>query len=205
MGSLSTWIRYAATKFEHSIKISWESYNAGHLNAKEFHDCVWKNFFHSRLTFLHMNKGKEMEPTIAGHRGNVLVRKLPVAEPKQVFVGDVVLLLDPEKQDDFIIRRLAAKEGYEMISKDEKDTPFVLEKNQCWITSDNENMKPKEARDSRLFGPVPMTNIIGRVIYSLRSAVDHGPVQNSDYAMAQDTSVLAVELDVDEMSRNTKT
>lgn len=36
----------------------------------------------------------------------------------------------------------------------------------------------QEAKDSRMFGPVPMTDIVGRVIYSLRTAVDHGPVQN---------------------------
>ena len=36
----------------------------------------------------------------------------------------------------------------------------------------------QEANDSRLFGPVNMTDIVGRVIYCLRTAVDHGPVQN---------------------------
>lgn len=36
----------------------------------------------------------------------------------------------------------------------------------------------QEARDSRLFGPLPMSDIVGRVIYCLQSAIDHGPVQN---------------------------
>lgn len=36
----------------------------------------------------------------------------------------------------------------------------------------------QEANDSRTFGPVPMSDIVGRVIYCLRTAVDHGPVQN---------------------------
>uniref|UniRef100_A0A0D9W1Q6 Uncharacterized protein n=1 Tax=Leersia perrieri TaxID=77586 RepID=A0A0D9W1Q6_9ORYZ len=61
-----------------------------------------------------------------------------------------------------------------------------------------------EARDSRVFGPVPMTDILGRVVYSLRTAVDHGPVENSRMAMNQDSSVLAVELDVEEMAKNNK-
>jgi hypothetical protein len=60
-----------------------------------------------------------------------------------VFVGDVVLLKDPEKSDDLIIRRLAALEGYEMVSNDEKDEPFVLEKDQCWVLADNLALKPK--------------------------------------------------------------
>jgi hypothetical protein len=62
---------------------------------------------------------------------------------RQVFVGDVVLLQDPEKSDDLIIRRLAALEGYEMVSSDEKDEPFVLEKDQCWVLADNQALKPK--------------------------------------------------------------
>jgi hypothetical protein len=62
---------------------------------------------------------------------------------RQVFVGDVVLLKDPEKSDDLIVRRLAALEGYEMASTDEKDEPFVLEKDQCWVLADNQALKPK--------------------------------------------------------------
>jgi hypothetical protein len=60
-----------------------------------------------------------------------------------VFVGDVVLLKDPEKSGNFVIRRLAALEGYEMVSNDEKDEPFVLEKDQCWVLADNLVLKPK--------------------------------------------------------------
>lgn len=43
----------------------------------------------------------------------------------------------------------------------------------------------QEANDSRSFGPVNMTDIVGRAIYCLRNAVEqghvvveHGPVQN---------------------------
>ena len=62
---------------------------------------------------------------------------------RRVFVGDVVVLKDPEKSDNFLVRRLAAIEGYEMVSTDEKDEPFVLEKNECWVLADNEKLKPK--------------------------------------------------------------
>lgn len=53
------------------------------------------------------------------------------------------MLKDPIKSDDFLVRRLAAVEGYEMVSTDEKDEPFVLVKDQCWVLADNENVKPK--------------------------------------------------------------
>ncbi|RZB48249.1 hypothetical protein D0Y65_051684 [Glycine soja] len=61
--------------------------------------------------------------------------------------------------------------------------------------------KLQEAKDSRLFGPVNMTDIVGRVIYRLRTCVDHGCVRNS---MLKIWPVLAVELDVEEMSKNHK-
>ncbi|KAM7496103.1 hypothetical protein LguiA_020517 [Lonicera macranthoides] len=204
MVSLSTWFRYAAHKFEYSVSLSWKSYQRGQITDREMGDVVWKSFFQGKLTYLHWNKGEAMAPTIAEKGGTLLVRKLPAADPKRVFVGDVVVLKDPQKSDNYLVRRLAAVEGYEMASTDEKDEPFVLNKDECWVLADNENLKPKEANDSRLFGPVNMTDIVGRVIYCLRTAVDHGPVQNSHFGMRKDSPVLEVELDVDEMAKNQK-
>lgn len=208
MVSLSTWVRYAAHKFEYSLTLSWKRTNIGQTNARELGELsnsLWKNFFQGKLTFLHRNKGEEAETPKAEPGGTLLIRKLPYPDTRQLYVGDVVLLKDPEKKDDYLVRRLVATEGYEMISKDEKDAPFVLEENECWVVSANSKLKPKEAKDSRLFGPIPMTSIVGRVIYSLRSAVDHGPVQNSSLATIQDSPVLAVELDVEEMANSSKT
>ncbi|KAH7691516.1 Peptidase S26A signal peptidase I protein [Dioscorea alata] len=145
MVSLSTWFRYAANKFEYSLSLGWKKYNIGQINGRELSDAIWKNFFQGKLTFLHWNKGEEMAPTITGEGGTLLVRKLPFPAPTQVFVGDVVMLKDPDKPDDYLVRRLAAIEGYEMVSKDEKDEPFVLEKDQCWVMSDNEALKAKVA------------------------------------------------------------
>eukprot|EP00257_Ricinus_communis_P022793 XP_015582623.1 uncharacterized protein LOC8275979 isoform X3 [Ricinus communis] len=108
----------------------------------------------------------------------VILNYFIISFNRHVFVGDVVVVKDPDNTDNFLVRRLAAVEGYEMVSSDEKDEPFVLENDQCWVLADNEKLKPKEANDSRKFGPVPMSGIVGRVIYCLRTAVDHGPVQN---------------------------
>lgn len=62
---------------------------------------------------------------------------------RRVGVGDVVVLKDPMSIEKYLVRRLAAIEGYEMASIDEKDEPFVLERDQCWLLSDNENLKTK--------------------------------------------------------------
>ncbi|KAH7577678.1 hypothetical protein ACOSQ2_001338 [Xanthoceras sorbifolium] len=204
MVSLSTWFRYLGHKLEYSLSLSLKNYSRGQINDIELRDSVWKYVFQGKLTYLHWNKGGEMAPVIGEQGGTLLVRKIPAADPTRVFVGDVVVLKDPEKSDNYLVRRLAAIEGYEMASTDEKDDPFVLEKDQCWVLADNGNLKPKEANDSRTFGPVSMTNIVGRAIYCLRTAVDHGPVQNSHFSMRKDSPVLEVELDVDDMVKNHK-
>ncbi|KAL4190317.1 hypothetical protein AMTRI_Chr07g24110 [Amborella trichopoda] len=179
MVSISTLCRYLAHRLEYSVALSWKKYKVGQIRNDQVSDSMIKNLLQVKLTtYLHWKHGEEMAPTITGKEGTLLVRKLPYPEPTRVFVGDVVILKDPEKPDDYIVRRLAAVEGYEMVSKDDKDTPFVLEKDQCWVLADNESLSAKEAHDSRIFGPVPMTDIIGRVIYCLRNSIDHGPVQN---------------------------
>ncbi|XWS31421.1 hypothetical protein CRYUN_Cryun23aG0074000 [Craigia yunnanensis] len=199
MVSLSTWCRYLVHKLEYSFTLGWKSYKRGQISDRELQDAVWKNVFQGKLTYLHWNKGEAMAPTIGEQGGTLLVRKIPAADPTRVFVGDAIVLKDPDNSDNYLVRRLAATEGYEMVSKDEKDEPFVLEKDQCWVLADNEKLKPKEAKDSRFFGPVPMTDIVGRVIYCLRTAVDHGPVQNSHFSTRKDSPVLEIELDVDDM------
>lgn len=54
-----------------------------------------------------------------------------------------MVLRDPEKPRSFLVRRLAATAGYEMASTDEKDEPFTLGKDECWVLADNEKLKPK--------------------------------------------------------------
>jgi len=54
-----------------------------------------------------------------------------------------VVVKDPEKPDNYLLRRLTAVEGYEMVSTDEKDEAFVLEKDQCWVVAENEKLKAK--------------------------------------------------------------
>ena len=62
---------------------------------------------------------------------------------RYVYVGDVVVLKNPENSESYIVRRIAAVESYEMVSTDANDEPFVLEKNECWVVADNEKLKPK--------------------------------------------------------------
>lgn len=66
------------------------------------------------------------------------------------------------------------------------------------MLADNEDLKPPEVIDSRSFGPLPVENIMGRIIYYSRPN-DHGAVQNSRAAMEADRAVLEAELDLSKL------
>ncbi|KAL6591466.1 hypothetical protein ACP70R_049969 [Stipagrostis hirtigluma subsp. patula] len=149
MASPSTWatrLRYALSKMSYSAAVSLRMYNAGKIRKiGEFASCLHSNFFHAKLTSVHWapNLGNEMAPAIHSNGAAVLVRKLlRETNPMPLFVGDVVVVRDPE-DSQFLIRRLAAIEGCEMVSTDENDTPFVLAHNNCWVLADNQSLMPK--------------------------------------------------------------
>jgi hypothetical protein len=56
-------------------------------------------------------------------------------------------------------------------------------------------------RDSRAFGFVPLSSVLGRVVYSVRSAGEHGPVANSPSSASGDAAVAEAEVDVDALAR----
>lgn len=92
------------------------------------------------------------------------------------------------------MRRVAACEGEEMLSSSPDDEPFVLQPGYCWVLADNKELTPAEAVDSRSFGPLAMSSVMGRVVYFHRSATDHGVVHNSEAAQWMDEPVLKCEL-----------
>ena len=101
------------------------------------------------------------------------------------------------------MRRLAAVEGEEMVSN-ESDESWELPPGHCWVLSESADFKPNEVIDSRIFGPLPVENIIGRVIYQCQSPTEHGPTGNSEEAMFEDAAVLDAELDVDSFCNNSQ-
>ena len=77
---------------------------------------------------------------------------------------------------------------------------FVIPKGHAWVVADNEDIPHVDVPDSRTFGPLPLSNVLGRVVYALRSVTDHGVVHNSGEATAVDQPVLQTELDVELMA-----
>uniref|UniRef100_A0A803LMQ3 Peptidase S26 domain-containing protein n=1 Tax=Chenopodium quinoa TaxID=63459 RepID=A0A803LMQ3_CHEQI len=59
-----------------------------------------------------------------------------------------------------------------------------------------------ESNDSRTYGPISITNIVGRAIYRFRTAENHNVVVNSTDSLQDDASVLFVELDPAEVQLN---
>ena len=55
----------------------------------------------------------------------------------------MVVFNDPIDSKTERVRRVAAVEGEEMVSINENDKPFELERGACWVLCDNDLVKPK--------------------------------------------------------------
>lgn len=111
--------------------------------------------------------------------------------PNRVHVNDVVVIRDPNDVRRKYVRRVVALSGEEMVSEDKEEESFRVPAQHCWVVRDNANAE--YAPDSTTFGPLTLSNILGRVMYAIRSATDHGRVLNSAYGMLEDSIVLASE------------
>ncbi|EIE23483.1 hypothetical protein COCSUDRAFT_53353 [Coccomyxa subellipsoidea C-169] len=132
----------------------------------------------------------------------LLMRCMPRASLRSIFSGDVVAFNSPLApaggQENIMVRRVAAVEGDELITDDPADASFTIPEGRCWVLADNEELKPPDVIDSRTFGPLPVENIVGRIVYYVRQN-DHGVVENSKTAMAADAAVLEAELDLEKL------
>ncbi|KAK9724305.1 hypothetical protein RND81_05G062500 [Saponaria officinalis] len=195
--------QYLSQKVSHASLLTLEKYETGQLALKDVWATGVRNTFTRGMIYLYRTNGSEMEPTVSP-KDTLVVRKLPYLSAsskilkqhrQQLDVGDVVVLKDPMDSNNHIVRRLAAVGGYEMASTNEDDKPFVIEDGQCWVLSDNNSLQPKEFNDSRTYGPISMSDIVGRVIYRYRTFHDNGLMVNSKLSMIYDMPVLYIEVD----------
>lgn len=116
----------------------------------------------------------------------------PVADQLvQVYIDDVVVVRDPTDARRKYVRRVAGLPGDELVSDLAGERSMQIPGDHCWVVRDNE--AAVDSPDSRKFGPLSLEHILGRVMYAIRSATDHGRVASSPYAMASDSIVLAQE------------
>ncbi|KAH9602312.1 hypothetical protein KSS87_010894 [Heliosperma pusillum] len=180
-------------------------YDAGEVAYEDAWKCALE-LLSTKMTYFYCNKGLEMESTLS-FNDTLFIRKLPYTNARehcqQMNVGDVVILKDPVVSGNYLVRRLAALGGCEMASTNKDDKPFVMKPGQAWVLSDNNRLHPKESKDSRLYGPIWMSDILGRVIYRFRTPDDQGLVKNNEVSMKWDFPVYSYELDTKEMQRFT--
>ena len=161
--------------------------------------------------------GAAMAPTLnaaarrdAGAVEGLLLWREPGLAPR---VGDVVALTAPpadavvappplEAQGAILIRRVGALGGQTLVTDDPADGEVAVPPGCVWVEADNAALPPSAARDSRSFGPVPTSSLLGRIVYSAASSTDHGPVVDgvSAATAADAAAVLAAEpVDVDRL------
>src|SRR4051794_40334729 len=103
-------------------------------------EASWKD----RILFLLARRdafqveGDSMNPTL-NHADVVLVRRT-----RSVIIGDVVLAKHPFKQSVKVLKRVTEIDDH----------------GRCHLTGDN----PDESTDSRTFGSVPLSDIIGKIV-----------------------------------------
>eukprot|EP00210_Caulerpa_lentillifera_P004646 g4431.t1 len=165
--------------------------------------------FTQELTEVIYLSGPSMTPTLNpnGEKDRdavdrLLLRLIPLPSVRSIHVFDVVAFDSPYRFGDnqtVLVRRVAALPGHQMISDSVVLEPFVIPPDHCWVLADNSKLEPSEVVDSRFFGPLPLENIRGRVIYNGYNKQDHGRVLNSAKSRLVDEAVLKYELDLDRM------
>ena len=132
------------------------------------------------------NSGLSMYPTFTGDREFVFVSDSTDYCPR---VGDVVALIEPNRVDKAwvqkqtkqwnLTKRIAGFGGYCGYMKTGwRGVPaskVIVPRGHCWTLGDNRSI----SRDSRLFGPVPLTYLLGKAIWRLGpegfNFIDHDP------------------------------
>ncbi len=136
--------------------------------------------------------------------------------PRPARVGDVVAFVHPDsasrpaEQQVVLVRRVAALAGDVLVSGGDEETPpetsetatYEIPPGRAWVTADNDATDSSRAPDSRAFGPIGVDAIVGRVVYYVRSATDHGPVANHPASADEDAAVLATEVRPDALAED---
>ena len=153
------------------------------------------------LSYMLPMTGRAMQPAINGivksqheEHDKLVIRRLSGKSQtflNRVYVDDVVVVRDPNDKRRKYVRRVAGLAGDELVSDNSGDEAMRIPGDHCWVIRDND--AATESPDSRMFGPLSLEHILGRVMYAIRSATDHGRVVSSPYAMASDAIVLAHE------------
>jgi inner membrane protease subunit 1 len=206
MGAKAVSLRYMLQKFQcgvqEAISTSSSSLTVALTRGVEA--------YRRELTTVISLTGAAMAPTLnpaalssdkGGLVDRLLLRSIPRPTHRSVFVGDVVAFhspLAPVTEQNVLVRRIGAGPGDELVTDDPEAESYTIPAGHCWVLADNEELQPPPI-DSRSFGPLPLQNVLGRIMYFYRSQTDYGVVDNSSEAAASDEAVLEAELDLNKL------
>lgn len=125
----------------------------------------------------------------------LLTHKLVEPSPANVLKGDVVAFRHPlagVEPGALMVRRVVAAGG-DVLESDTAAT-HQLAPETVWVAAENEELEPPHVEDSRTFGPVQLSNVVGRCIYAIRSKADRDHIANNDKWAALDRDIVSVEL-----------
>jgi len=185
--------------------------SAGVSEALSQATAKFKETYNKQLTSVIVMSGAAMIPSInqeaAANKNayeKLVIRNLPRPSARSVAVGDIIAFKSPldVKQEHVMVRRVAASEHTPMISEQDDEESFKIPVGHCWVLADNEELQPPDVIDSRSFGYLPYSSILGRVIYRLRTKADHGILINSVQAAEQDGVLVDEEVDLDKLAEN---
>ena len=154
-------------------------------------DDEWRAWLNQQIQFglISPGKGPSMYPTFTGDREFVFIPHFSYSENICLRVGDVVSFRNPNAADEAwarkqtqrrdLIKRIAGFEGYcGYMDTGWRGVPaskVIVPRGHCWTLGDNRSV----SRDSRRFGPVPLTYLLGKVTWRLGpegfNFIDHDP------------------------------
>ncbi|KAH9845001.1 IMP1 Protease, mitochondrial [Teratosphaeria destructans] len=141
---------------------------------------VWV-LLHTFVTYfyaLDLSWGISMLPSVAASGDSLIISKY-YRRGRGLSVGDVVSFKHPIRPDEYAVKRLLGMPGdFVEVSVDGSGRRQVLQvpEGHCWVEGDNQMW----SRDSRLFGPLPLGLVTGKVVAKCRgwSLWDWEPLEN---------------------------
>jgi len=136
----------------------------------------WSYFFSTYVASFNLSVGPSMEPTLHA-TGNVMILEHISRRMNLIKSGDVVIARSPSQNCLLICKRVRAVGGEKVVYKDpcaeERIQETVVPQGQVWLEGDN----PSHSKDSRMYGPVPLALVRGKVVFSVWPPSHFGRVQ----------------------------
>jgi inner membrane protease subunit 1 len=123
---------------------------------------IWFLFVNEFVFDFYMLEGESMLPTFDAYGNIVILEKLTksLARGKKINYknGEVVCVVNPINCQMKLCKRILYKEGEEV--KLQNGDIITVPKNHLWVEGDNKS----NSIDSRRFGPIPESLVLGRVV-----------------------------------------